>query len=380
MRVILADTQSKHSGEMRRILLGEGLTCDVDDVVEYEELPGRLAAVQPDLVLVYCNGAQDEALAAIRTAREITDAPILAAGEPAVATVREAMRAGAREFLDLANIREDLSVALINIENEGAVASRRGKIFSLFSPVGGAGVSTAAVNLAVSLAEMHAPDGPGKVALVDLNPAPSDVSLLLDLEPKYTLADVCRQWERLDRKMLAGVMVEHPSGLHVLAQAGYPHEGEMPVNGLNRAAVRQLFVLLRRVYALVVVDLGHALGEEQVEGMRQSNFVGLVVRPDVPALRRVRWALAALAGMGVDRDRFQVILNCYGGRRQIKRAKVEEVLEMRVFRAIPENAAVVTLARNRGVPLTGVSRMAAVSSSYLGFARDVQAFARGVTV
>jgi len=246
-----------------------------------------------------CSRAQQEALAAIRTAREITDAPILAAGEPAVATVREAMRAGAREFIDLGNMREDLSAALINIENEGAVASRRGKVFSLFSPVGGAGVSTAAVNLAVSLAEMHAHDGPGKVALVDLNPAPSDVSLLLDLEPKYTLSDVCRQWERLDRKMLAGVMAEHPSGLHVLAQAGYPHEGEMPVNQLSRAAVRQLFVLLRRVYELVVVDLGHALGEEQVEGMRQSNFVGLVVRPDVPALRRMRWALAALAGMGV---------------------------------------------------------------------------------
>jgi len=380
MRVIFADAQSKHSDEMRRILLGEGLTCEIDDVVEYEDLPGRLAAVQPDLVLVYCNGAQEEALAAIRTAREITDVPVLAAGEPAVATVREAMRAGAREFLDLSNIRADLSEALINIENDGVVASRRGKIFSLFSPVGGAGVSTAAVNLAVSLAEMHARDEPGKVALVDLNPAPSDVSLLLDLEPKYTLADVCRQWERLDRKMLSGVMVEHPSGLHVLAQAGYPHEGEMPVNGISRAAVRQLFILLRRVYSMVVVDLGHALSEENVEGMRQSNFVGLVVRPDVPSLRRVRWALAALAGMGVQRERFEVVLNCYGGRQQIKRAKVEEVLEMRVFRDIPENAAAVTLARNRGVPLSQVSRMAAVSSSFVALARDVQAYARGVTV
>jgi Flp pilus assembly CpaE family ATPase len=154
----------------------------------------------------------------------------------------------------------------------------------------------------------------------------------------------------------------------------------MPVNGISRAAVRQLFILLRRVYSMVVVDLGHALSEENVEGMRQSNFVGLVVRPDVPSLRRVRWALAALAGMGVQRERFEVVLNCYGGRQQIKRAKVEEVLEMRVFRDIPENAAAVTLARNRGVPLSQVSRMAAVSSSFVALARDVQAYARGVTV
>ena len=64
------------------------------------------------------------------------------------------------------------------------------------------------------------------------------------------------------------------------------------------AAIRQLFILLRRMYPLVVVDLGHALSEDQVEAMRQSNLVGLVVRADVPGLRRVHWALEALAGDG----------------------------------------------------------------------------------
>ncbi len=95
MRIVLADKEANSSNELRRILLGQGLNCEPEDVVEYGGLAGRLAAVHPDLVMVRCNGSSEEALKAIRTAHQITDVPILAAGEPRVPLVREAMRAGA---------------------------------------------------------------------------------------------------------------------------------------------------------------------------------------------------------------------------------------------------------------------------------------------
>ena len=64
-----------------------------------------------------------------------------------------------------------------------------------------------------------------------------------------------------------------------------PNGGVVPRCELNRAAVRQVFILLRRMYPLVVVDLGPRPRDDQVEAMRQSNLVGLVVRADVPGLR-----------------------------------------------------------------------------------------------
>jgi len=379
MRIVLADTRVNHSDELRRILLGEGLTCEMEDVVEYGSLPGRLAAVHPDLVLVRCNGSQEEALAAIRTAHQITDVPILVAGEPQVSLVCEAMRAGAREFLDIGKIREGLSEALRHIESGQDHSSERGKIVSLFSPIGGVGVSTAAVNLAASLADAGSKEAGTKVALLDLNPPPTDLCSLLDVDPKYTMADVCSQWERLDTKMLAAAMVEHSSGIHLLAQAGCPSGGAVPGCDLSRAAVRQVFILLRRMYPLVVVDLGHTLSDDQVEAMRQSNLVGLVVRADVPGLRRVHWALETLTEMGLDRQRFKLVLNGYGGGGQVKQAKVESALKMPVFWTLPENTTLVTRARNQGVPLMRLSSLARINASFAGLARGVRGQLEEVT-
>lgn len=369
MRIVLADDQRQRSEQLRRILLGEGLACEAEDVVDYEALAGRLAGAKPDLVLVTCSGAQESALAAIRTAHQATDAPVLAVGPAATITlIREAMRAGAREFLDLGRFRQELAEVLDKIEAEGAAPSRRGQVVCLYSPNGGAGVSTTAVNLAVQLAA----DMPGQVALVDLKPAPSDLALMLDLEPKFTVDDVCGSWERMDRKMLEGAMVRHASGAHVLAQAGYPAQGGVPAKVITPEAVRQMLTLLRRMYAATVIDLSATLAAEEIEAMRYSNFVGLIARADVPGLRRARWALDTAAAMGIGRDRFRLVLNRSGQHGQVEAAKVEEILGVKVFQNIPEDSRAVNRAVNRGVALSELSRISRISRSFSSFAHSVQ--------
>ncbi len=376
MRIVLADNQQPRSEELRRILLGEGLTCEAEDAVDYDGLPGRLAGVKADLVLVTLGDAREEALDAIRTAHQVADAPILVAGENVtVALMREAIRAGAKEFIDLAQLREQLSEALVKIEAEGCIPSRRGNVICLYSPSGGVGVSTTAVNLAVRLAGAM----PEQVALVDLKPAPSDLSLLMDIEPEHTLRDICAQWDRLDRKLLDGAMVRHGSGVHVLAQAGYPAEGDIPKNLLDRQAVRQLIILLRRMYPVAILDLDHTLGEHQIEAMRLANFVGLIVRADVPGLRRARWALDAAASLGVPRDRFRLVLGRWGQRGQIESEKIEEILGIEVFQAIPDDQPAMNRAVNRGVPLAESSKMSRISRSFSSFARSVQTSAGSET-
>ena len=246
---------------------------------------------------------------------------------------------------------------------------------AIYSPNGGAGVSTTAVNLAVRLARA----APGRVALVDLKPAPSDLSLLLDLEPQHTLDEVCRQAGRLDRKLLAGAMARHASGVDVLAQAGYPADGGQPEKALNRDAVKRLTAVLRRAYAVSVFDLDHRLDEEQVEAMRQSSFVGLVVRADVPGLRRARWALDTAVRLGVPHDRFRLVLNRAGQRGQIGSPQIEHTLGIPIFQAIPEAHPIVNRAVNRGVPLVALSQTARISRSFSALARSVQTSAGSTT-
>ncbi len=384
MRIVLADNQQQRADQLRQILLGEGLTCDAADRVEYAGLAGRLAGNNVDLVLVTLNGNNGEAAAAISAAHQITPAPILAVGPTAtVETVREAMRAGAREFLDMTNFRAELSEAIIKLGID-AGCNRCGKVVSLFSPSGGAGVSTTAINLAVrlaggaadktalSVADKTALSVADKTALVDLKPAPSDVAMLLDIEPNHTVDDVCRRWNRMDRRMLKSAMAVHPSGLHVLPQAGFPKGGGVMENTLSTASVRQLLTLLRRTYAVSVLDLDHTLCDYQIEAMRLSSFIGLVVRADVPGLQRAQWALDTATAAGVSRDRFRLVLNRFGQRGQIDVAKVEDVLGIKVFQRIPEDDQVANRAVNQGVALVESSKSSPISRSFTSFAQIVQ--------
>lgn len=376
MRIVLADNQQSRSSQLRRIVLGEGLTCDAQDVVGYENLAARLADGNADLVMVTFNGASDEALSAVRTAHDVSEAPILAAGHNAtVALVREAVRAGAREFLEIDQIQNELAEFVGTIEAQRDLPTRRGDLICCYSPNGGTGVSTLAVNLAARLATGM----PEQVALVDLKPAPSDLALMLDLAPEHTLDDLCEHWERIDRKLIARTMTRHSSGLHVLAQAGYPEDGGPVDRPIDPMAVRRLSVLLRRNYSAAVMDLDHALGAAEVAAMSHSNLVALIVRPDVPGLRRARWALDSAVAAGVPRERFRLVLNRWGQAGQVKKAKVEEILGQSIYQTIPEDSRLMNRAVNRGVPLAELSKLARISRTFSSFARHVQTSARSET-
>ncbi|MEI8373651.1 MAG: hypothetical protein WCJ35_12560 [Planctomycetota bacterium] len=408
MRAVVAGGEIQRINEARRILLSEGLTCEAEDVVGYDWLQDSLAAVSPDVVLVYCHGEGREGLVAIRTAHQLVAGSVLAVGEPDVALTREALRAGAREYLDINNLRHDLAAALATIETARPGTSKRGQIVTVFSPVAGIGVSTIALNLAVSLAKlppqanagrMPTPQDAGKqdadkmptlrdaggmplqeegvVALVDITPPPSDLSLLLDMDPKHTLADVLRHHDRLDRRLLAGAMTAHPSGLHVLPQAGFTDDLRVPEFNLSHAVIRQMFVLLRTSYAFIVVDLGHAFSEAQIEAFRLSNVVLLPVVADVPGLRRVRWILDTAESRGIRRDRFQIVLNRYGGKNQVAKTKVEDALHTSILTTIADHGPLLTAARNEGVPAVELSgKVAAVFNS---LAKTIQRNLAGVS-
>ncbi|MCG8587505.1 MAG: hypothetical protein MI757_22590, partial [Pirellulales bacterium] len=277
---------------------------------------------------------------------------------------------GAGEFLSVARLREELTDALLKIETERHLPNERGTVVSMFSPNGGCGVTTTAINLAARLARTST----GKVALLDIRRSPSDLALMLDIEPTHTMDEVTQTWERLDGQMLDAAMTCHASGFDVLPQAAYPSAGGHQGEHLSPEAVRQLITLARRRYEHVVLDLEHDLSPETFEAMRLSSMVALIARPDVPGLRRARWALDTAEIEGMTRDRFRLVLNRFGGAGQVKIAQAEEILGIKVFQSIPEDRRTVSRAINRGVPVCELSRMSSVNRSFSSFARSVRRF------
>src|SRR4029077_19339791 len=95
------------------------------------------------------------------------------------------------------------------------------QIYTFLPAVGGAGVTTLAVQTAMMLLN-SGQRGKSSTCLVDLDFQHGACADYLDLEPRLNLGEIGP--ERLDRQLLEVMLSHHPSGLAVIAAPNRPAE------------------------------------------------------------------------------------------------------------------------------------------------------------
>ncbi|MEO8493456.1 MAG: hypothetical protein ABI614_00185 [Planctomycetota bacterium] len=340
MRVIFAHSPESNARELRQILMGSGLVCESHDCVPWSGLPVRLGGGDADLVLVGLDQRSGQSWDAISGARALTAAPVMAIGarqdERTFSRLREL---GVSEVLDETNLREALDDALERSLLGGVLAGKRGKVISVFAPTPGSGGTTVACNLAGELATQRK----GRVALIELAKESSDMAVMLDMHADYSAGDVCRRWRTLDTTTLASSFTEYATGLDVLA-----NDPECDNEHLDRHSTRRTAILTRVCRDISVLALEGRMTECELEAMRLSDVVALVVRPDVLAVRRAYRAINWAAEQGLGKERFQLVVNRYGQRAQLPLRQVESVLGLRAIALIPNDPRSVNSAMHRG--------------------------------
>jgi pilus assembly protein CpaE len=98
------------------------------------------------------------------------------------------------------------------------------QIYTFLPAVGGAGVTTLAVETAMIVMQSGAARGKSSTCLVDLNFQHGTVADYLDLEPRLNLAEIEPRPDRLDRQLLEVMLSYHASGLAVVAAPNQPAE------------------------------------------------------------------------------------------------------------------------------------------------------------
>jgi pilus assembly protein CpaE len=345
LRVVLAQASSGAAGwsaSVRGTLLTLGPECPAEDCISFARLPARLARGGVDLVLVRLRPAE-AALAAVRRAARV-NVPVLAVGpggDPRRA--QQALGAGARGYLAEACLARDLETALETLRLTGQVRWSRGLVVGVLSATPGAGVTTVATHLAFTWAEAYH----GRVTLAELGRETPSLAATLDVEPRFTTADVAADADRLDADRLRGALVRHEAGVQVLAQSPDSLGGPP----LVPRAVRRLAVLLRNLSRVAVLDLGHSHGDEHFEALRVCDRVVLVVRPDVPGLRQTRRLLEECRLRGVPRERLWPVVNRHGQKGQVPWQDAEEALGVRFAAYLPDDSPRLNQALNLGRPL-----------------------------
>lgn len=302
-----------------------------------------------DTVLVELDSDPEDAIRVIRQAtasEESLTVMVYSAKKDADLLVR-CMQAGAREFLSVPLDPETLLEALKraaerNPEARSARPKRRGRTVAFLGAKGGVGSTTLAANYALALRE----DSQEDVCLVDLNTQLGDTALSLGLEPKFSVLDALESAHRLDYDFLSALLVEHSSGLSVLAGPdSFDPERITPGEGLDT-----LLNLLGQTFAYTVLDAG-ASGEFTSEAIKRADLVYVVVQADVPTLRNAQRLISHFQESVGSVPRMELVLNRVGAKDQLSESQVENTLGAKVKWSIPNDFRRLQDALNRGVPL-----------------------------
>jgi pilus assembly protein CpaE len=283
--------------------------------------------------------------------------------------MRRAMLAGARDFLTKPPMGDELISAIrragemAHVERTktsqvrlgsavnpagpalaipGNFSSTNGKIITVYSPKGGTGCTTIAVNLAIALNNEAT-----RTVIVDGNLQFGDVAMFVNEQGKNTILDLAPRVDDLELDLVEDILIKHQaSGVSILASPPRPEMAEK----VSADQFVKVLQFLQKMFAYVVVDTASILTDVVLGSIDISDIILVVTTQEIPAIKNTRLFLDLLQTMGVGKERIVFSINRFDKRISITPEKISDNLKQEVAVTIPLDEKVVITAVNRGVP------------------------------
>lgn len=388
IRVLIVDDIAETRENIRKLL-----QFDSEFEVAGAARSGREAIelskeLKPDVVLMDINMPDMDGITAtemIRRNNSFSQIVILSVqGDPNY--MRRAMLAGARDFLTKPPVVDELTAAIRRagkmardekqkgtpISQSGvpgavpmaSAAASYGKIILVYSPKGGTGSTTVAINLGMTLQSEETP-----VALIDGNLEFGDLAVFLNLQGKLNVVDLASRAEELDPEIVEEVMIDHhASGVKILACPTRPEYAES-VNGEQFGKVLEY---LRRMYSYIVIDAASSLTDVTLAALDAADVILLITTQDIPSIKNARLFLDLVDVLKINRRRVVFIMNKFDKRIGITPDKIGESFKQDILAVIPSDERVVIPSVNRGVPFMLGDRSKPIARSFLSLAEIIR--------
>ena len=367
IRVLIVDDIAETRENVRKLLQFEADLEVVGTARTGKEGIQFSQEMSPDVVLMDINMPDMDGITATEQIRQKTPhvQVVILSVQGDSNYMRRALQVGARDFLTKPPMADELTAAIrragIMAKEErakggqphstsaGAVAqavftgrSSLGKIIMVYSPKGGTGCTTLAVNLALALHNEET-----RTALIDTNLQFGDVAVFLNEQGKNTILDLAPRAEGMDSEIVEEVMIRHAAtGLHVLAAPSKPEYADK----VTADQVSTMLRYLRQMYAYVVVDTSSYLTDVTLGVLDVCDMIVLVATQEIPAIKDGRLFLDLLVTLGVPKSKVTFVINRFDRRITITPEKIGENLKQEVVAVIPLDERVVIPSVNRGIP------------------------------
>jgi pilus assembly protein CpaE len=230
--------------------------------------------------------------------------------------------------------------------------AKEAEIYTFLPAVGGAGVTTLAIQTAMLLLN-SGNRGPASTCLVDLNFQHGACADYLDLEPRLNLSEIEPRPERLDRQLLEVMLSHHSSGLAVVAAPNHPAE----MRSFDPDVVTRLLDLVSTHFDYVVFDMPRTWFSWTDSVLLGSNNLFIVSEATVPGLRHAKQLVAAIGERLGEGPHPKVLVNRFEQKMfssGLRLSDIQQVLGDSFLAGIPNHYALVREAIDRGVTLESV--------------------------
>lgn len=295
--------------------------------------------------------------------------------------VRQAMLAGAQGFLlkpfDMTELHRSIQqvhqlslkrrATLVEVSATPDATStppKKAYCTAVFSPKGGTGATTLAVNLAIALREQTG----APVLLVDADLRTADVDIFLSTLSKHSIYNLLDFGARIDEELLERVVTKHTSGISVLR--GEPQlQFDIPVEPGNMSDLIEGLSAIWDGY--IIFNTSDGLDRWTVEILDGVDTVFVITTPELPALRATRNFLELADAAADQSGKWQLIMSSYQGKKVLPIADIEASIRYPVKATIAEDIAAVSTSINRGTPLVVSNRRSPVAQDVKSLAKEL---------
>lgn len=216
-------------------------------------------------------------------------------------------------------------------------------VIAVHSLRGGSGISSLAVNLALSFYQIW--EKP--TLLIDTAFFASQVAMLLNMSPKHTLGKFADfQVPEIDERMIDELISPHPSGLHIIAAPRFP----VATDVFTDEFWNMLFRTLSAKYAFIIIDTPHDFSDTVISILMKATAILLVVAPEMGSLRVAVSAMKTYDQLGVSPENVKLVLNQNFPNSSIDKSQLQKALGRPFDFEIPYEPAELLRAINLGNP------------------------------
>lgn len=359
MRIVVLDYNENSLEVVKAYLEQENF----NDIALYRNYKDAVIESPDTLVIADMSSISDTDMQIVGNIKLKTEKLIITSENYSADSIVQALRIGAKEFIQKPVIKNDLINAVKTVISDTGDSCNT-KIISVYSNKGGIGKTTIAVNLAAELSRIDN----NNAALIDLNLQLGDISTFLNLSPAFDVSYAARKITKNTSIQVENLLERYKnSSLYVLSDPSYIEQFE----SMTPQLIQNLFANIKKKFKYIVVDLSSNIDPITLKILDLSDWIFFTSIVTIPSIRNAQRCLNLFKSRKYPDKKVKLIINRYMENDEIKVDDIENTLDKKVYWKIPNNYFTIMEAINRGVSVWEINPNSNIAANFRDFATKV---------